>query len=256
MEFITGGDMMFYIQIHCSFTEAWACFYTAEVLLGIWFMHQRGVIYRDLKLDNVMIAGDGHIKLTDFGMCKENMGMGSQHGHDGLAITKTFCGTPDYLAPELIKRNGYTLTLDFWTVGVLLFEMIMGEAPFEGDDDSELFDNIVTAPIIVDPRFKKETRTCILGFMTRSPENRLGAGRSGKRDVMDHPFFRALDWEKLASKKIKPPFVPKSGKKALNFDAEFTMQKAVITPIGKTTVDDVDQDLFKEFDYETSLSEA
>eukprot|EP00039_Didymoeca_costata_P006650 m.92118 g.92118 ORF g.92118 m.92118 type:complete len:951 (+) comp13338_c0_seq1:124-2976(+) len=249
MEYIPGGDMMFHMMKHGSFSEAWAAFFAAEVLLAIFFLHRHHIIYRDLKLDNVMINTDGHVKLADFGMCKQNMYPGT--------ITKTFCGTPDYLAPEVIRRNGYGLELDFWTVGVLLYEMVMGEAPFEGEDDGELYGNILTADIYIDPTISKGARTCILGFMNREPQERLGSGSSGERDCMDHPFFSTkVDWDALKEKKVKPPFIPKMGADGCNFDKDFTVMVPKLTPADESKVAEIDQSVFKGFSFRANFEEC
>ena len=133
--------------------ETSVCFYAAEILMGLWFLHSKGIVYRDLKLDNVMIAKDGHVKIADFGMCKENMPYGT--------CTTTFCGTPDYLAPEIVAGwipesqsvaadLKYTSSVDFWTLGVVVFEMAQNMSPFEGEDENELFASILEDDIVVE----------------------------------------------------------------------------------------------------------
>lgn len=136
MELVSGGDLMYHIQHVDKFSVEQVRFIAAEIFIGLCFLHSNGVVYRDLKLDNVMLAATGHVKIADFGMCKENM-------HDG-ATTSTFCGTPGYLAPEIISERPYDKSVDFWSLGVMLFELLLGESPFDSDDDEELFNLILT----------------------------------------------------------------------------------------------------------------
>ncbi|XP_023609363.1 protein kinase C theta type [Myotis lucifugus] len=134
MEFLNGGDLMYHIQSCHKFDLPRATFYAAEIILGLQFLHSKGIVYRDLKLDNILLDKDGHIKIADFGMCKENM--------LGDAKTNTFCGTPDYIAPEILLGQKYNHSVDWWSFGVLLYEMLIGQSPFHGQDEEELFHSI------------------------------------------------------------------------------------------------------------------
>ncbi|XP_067833556.1 protein kinase C delta type-like [Heptranchias perlo] len=134
MEYLNGGDLMFHIQEKGRFDLYRTMFYGAEIICGLQFLHSKGIIYRDLKLDNVMLDKDGHVKIADFGMCKENV--------FGENRATTFCGTPDYIAPEILLGQKYTFSVDWWSFGVLLFEMLIGQSPFHGDDEDELFESI------------------------------------------------------------------------------------------------------------------
>ncbi|XP_051507659.1 protein kinase C eta type-like isoform X2 [Myxocyprinus asiaticus] len=140
MEFVNGGDLMFHIQKSRKFEENRARFYTAEITSALIFLHSKGIVYRDLKLDNVLLDKDGHCKLADFGMCKEGMFEG--------VVTGTFCGTPDYIAPEILQEMLYGPSVDWWALGVLLYEMLSGHAPFEAENEDDLFESILNEEII------------------------------------------------------------------------------------------------------------
>uniref|UniRef100_A0A8C3WNT0 Protein kinase C n=1 Tax=Catagonus wagneri TaxID=51154 RepID=A0A8C3WNT0_9CETA len=123
IEYVNGGDLMFHMQRQRKLPEEHARFYAAEICIALNFLHERGIIYRDLKLDNVLLDADGHIKLTDYGMCKEGLGPGD--------TTSTFCGTPNYIAPEILRGEEYGFSVDWWALGVLMFEMMAGRSPFD-----------------------------------------------------------------------------------------------------------------------------
>ncbi|KAJ7410409.1 hypothetical protein WISP_108526 [Willisornis vidua] len=243
MEYAAGGDLMMHIHTDV-FSEPRAVFYAACVVLGLQYLHEHKIVYRDLKLDNLLLDTEGFVKIADFGLCKEGMGFGDR--------TSTFCGTPEFLAPEVLTETSYTRAVDWWGLGVLIYEMLVGESPFPGDDEEEVFDSIVNDEVRY-PRFlSTEAISIMRRLLRRNPERRLGAGEKDAEDVKKHHFFRQIDWNALLAKKVKPPFVPtiRGREDVSNFDDEFTSEAPILTPPREPRIlSEEEQEMFRDFDY-------
>uniref|UniRef100_A0AAQ5XI51 protein kinase C n=1 Tax=Amphiprion ocellaris TaxID=80972 RepID=A0AAQ5XI51_AMPOC len=213
MEYAAGGDLMMHIHADV-FSEPRAVFYAACVVLGLQFLHEHKIVYRDR--------------------------------------TSTFCGTPEFLAPEVLTETSYTRAVDWWGLGVLIFEMLVGESPFPGDDEEEVFDSIVNDEVRY-PRFlSTEAISIMRRLLRRSPERRLGAGERDAEEVKKHLFFRNMDWNGLLAKKVKPPFVPtiQGANDVSNFDDEFTSEAPILTPPREPRMlSSEEQNMFSDFDY-------
>ncbi|XP_026571470.1 protein kinase C zeta type isoform X4 [Pseudonaja textilis] len=251
IEYVNGGDLMFHMQRQRKLPEEHARFYAAEICIALNFLHERGIIYRDLKLDNVLLDTEGHIKLTDYGMCKEGLGPGD--------TTSTFCGTPNYIAPEILRGEEYGFSVDWWALGVLMFEMMAGRSPFDIITDNPdmntedyLFQVILEKPIRI-PRFLSVKASHVLkGFLNKDPKERLGCQpQTGFSEIKSHTFFRSIDWDLLEKKQATPPFQPQiTDDYGLdNFDTQFTSEPVQLTPDDEDVIKRIDQSEFEGFEY-------
>ncbi|KAJ3118143.1 Serine/threonine kinase [Phlyctochytrium bullatum] len=238
MEYVSGGDLMCHIQEKKRFSQNRAKFYACEVLLAIEYFHKNNVIYRDLKLDNILMSPDGHLKVADYGICKENMPYG--------ATTRTYCGTPDYMAPEILAEKKYGRAVDWWSFGVLIYVMLVGRYPFPGGDERDILDLIMSDAIEYPSNMPRDTLSLLQQLLNKDPARRLGGGKLDAEEVKRHPYFAGVDWNAFMQKRVPPPWKPTitSATDVSNFDAEFTREPAVLTPIQAT----LNKDQQKEFD--------
>ncbi|CCL99436.1 uncharacterized protein FIBRA_01454 [Fibroporia radiculosa] len=216
-DFKSGGELFWHLQRETRFSEDRARFYIAELILALEHLHKYDIVYRDLKPENILLDATGHVALCDFGLSKPDLRSDQ--------LTNTFCGTTEYLAPEvLLDEHGYSKLVDFWSLGVLLFEMCCGWSPFYAEDTQQMYKNICFGKI----RFPKgviceDGKQFVKALLNRNPKHRLGAQRDAE-ELKEHLYFKSIDWKALSLKQVTPPFKPavESDESVANFDPEFT----------------------------------
>uniref|UniRef100_A0A8C7V6R5 Ribosomal protein S6 kinase n=1 Tax=Oncorhynchus mykiss TaxID=8022 RepID=A0A8C7V6R5_ONCMY len=222
LDFLRGGDLFTRLSKEVMFTEEDVKFYLAELALALDHLHGLGIIYRDLKPENLPMY---HFQLgsfccplfvPDFGLSKESI------DHENKAYS--FCGTVEYMAPEVVNRRGHTLSADWWSYGVLMFEMLTGTLPFQGKDRKETMTMILKAKLGMPQFLSQDAQSLLRNLFKRNPGNRLGAGPDGVEEIKRHSLFSTIDWNKLFRRELHPPFKPASGRPddTIYFDSEFT----------------------------------
>nr|CAB3265766.1 ribosomal protein S6 kinase alpha-3 [Phallusia mammillata] len=216
LAFLRGGDLFTRLSKELMFTEDDVKFYLAELALALDHLHSLGIIYRDLKPENILLDVDGHIALTDFGLSKEAL--------DGSEKAFSFCGTVEYMAPEVVNRRGHDHSADWWSFGVLMYEMLTGQLPFQGRDRKDTMTQILKAKLGMPQFLSPEAQSLLRTLFKRNPANRLGSGTDGVEEIKRHSFFAGIDWNKLLRKDLPPPFKPATtrAEDATYFDTEFT----------------------------------
>jgi RAC serine/threonine-protein kinase len=251
-EYVNGGELYFHLSTERQFPEERTRFYGAEIICAIKYLHGLGIIYRDLKLENLLLDHDGHIKIADFGLCKEDIHFGS--------TTKTFCGTPEYLAPEVLEDSDYGRAVDWWGTGVVMYEMMTGRLPFYNHDHEVMFELILVEDVRFPSKMSQEARDVLTGLLIKDPYRRLGGGPDDAKEIMNHAFFRNINWTDLENKKLEPPFKPQvmSETDTRYFDTEFTGESVELTPPDTSegglsdisTIAEVDESTFSQFSYQ------
>jgi len=219
MDYLPGGELFYHLKKKGRFDEDTAKFYAAEVLLAIEYIHDKlDIMYRDLKPENILLDSNGHIKVTDFGLATSTKKAFS------------FSGTPEYFAPEILAEKGYDKTVDWWSLGCLLYEMLAGQPPFKYKTKTQLFNDILNNKPMMPSYFSKDAHDLLTGLMTKSPETRLG--NKGTEEIKQHPFFKGVIWEDILSKKRTPPIIPTLTKPddVRNFDKTFVNEPVRETP--------------------------
>lgn len=215
LEYCNGGELFFHLSRAGRFSEGRSRFYIAEILMAIEYLHQLNIIYRDLKPENILLDADGHVKITDFGLSKEGIA-------DNVSA-KSMCGTPEYLAPEILAKQGHGKAVDWYSLGALMYEMLTGLPPFYTRDRDKLFERIRKGDLQYPPYIPAAAKSLLQGFLTGDPNRRLGGGPGDGEEVRAHPWFEGIDWEAVHQRRVPPPFKPnvESGADVKYFDKEF-----------------------------------
>ncbi|OLY85358.1 Serine/threonine-protein kinase gad8 [Smittium mucronatum] len=244
LAFINGGELFHHLHREGKFDQHLSRFYAAELLCALECLHSYDVVYRDLKPENILLDYSGHVALCDFGLCKLNMTDDKK--------TNTFCGTPEYLAPELLLGHGYTRTVDWWTFGILLYEMLTGLPPFYCENPNEMYRRVLEEKLTFPPGLGTRAKALIKGLLIRDPQYRLGS--NGATEIKQQQFFAEIDWDLLLGKKYDPPFKPlvNSAFDTSNFEDEFTTELAEDSYIPDSNLSETVQQQFSGFSYDGS----
>ncbi|XP_063068924.1 cAMP-dependent protein kinase catalytic subunit PRKX-like [Engraulis encrasicolus] len=211
LEYMPGGELFSFLRSKGKFNNNTGLFYSAEIVCAIEYMHTKDIVYRDLKPENILMDCEGHIKLTDFGFAKK------------LCVDRTWtlCGTPEYLAPEVIQGKGHGTAVDWWALGVLIFEMLSGHPPFFDDNPFGIYQKVLSGKLECPRHLDFYVKDLIKKLLMVDKTKRLGNLRNGAEDVKKHRWFKPVDWDVVPQRRLKPPIVPKVTHEGdtSNFDA-------------------------------------
>jgi len=240
LDYINGGELFYHLKKEGRFAENRVKLYAAEIASALDHLHNLDIVYRDLKPENILLDSEGHICITDFGLSKQ---IESSEG------THTFCGTPEYLAPEVLKGQGHGTAVDWWSLGTLLFEMLTGLPPFYAQNVNVMYTKILSGELKFPSYISDNAKSLLEGLLTRDPEKRLGS--NGGQEVKQHAWFSEIDWDKLVRKEIEPPFKPKvkSIDDTSQIDPTFTRERPVDSVPDPSVLSDSVQGTFEGFTY-------
>ncbi|CAN4099337.1 unnamed protein product [Withania somnifera] len=199
LDFINGGHLFYHLYRQGIFSEDQARIYAAEIVSAVSHLHQSGIVHRDLKPENILMDADGHVMLTDFGLAKEI---------DESSRSNSMCGTTEYMAPEIVQSKGHNKDADWWSVGILLYEMLTGQPPFTHSNRKKLQEKIIDEKVKLLPRLSGEAHSLLKGLLQKDPSKRLGNGPRGGDEIKSHKWFRTINWKKLDARELQPKFQP------------------------------------------------
>ncbi|KAI3408979.1 uncharacterized protein J3R85_019928 [Psidium guajava] len=239
LDFINGGHLFFQLYHHGLFREDLARIYAAEIISAVAHLHANGIMHRDLKPENILLDAEGHVALTDFGLAKQL----EENGR-----SNSLCGTVEYMAPEIVLGKGHDKAADWWSVGVLLFEMLTGKPPFIGGNREKIQQKIVKDKMKLPNFLSSEAHSLLKGLLQKGPSKRLGSGPNGSADIKNHKWFKTINWKKLEAREIKPSFLPEvAGKQCIaNFEKKWTDMPIADSPAASPTAAG---NPFKDFTY-------
>jgi len=242
LEYLSGGELFMHLEREGIFHEDTACFYVSEITLALEHLHGQGIIYRDLKPENILLDATGHVKLTDFGLCKESI--------DEETVTHTFCGTIEYMAPEILTRTGHGKAVDWWSLGALMYDMLTGAPPFTAENRKKTIEKILKGKLNLPPYLTPDARDLIKKLLKRQINLRLGSGLADAEPIKCHPFFKHINWADVIGKKLDPPFRPvlTSEDDTSQFDTNFTRETPVDSPCSTNLSESVNL-VFQGFTY-------
>ncbi|XP_008810846.2 serine/threonine-protein kinase AtPK2/AtPK19-like [Phoenix dactylifera] len=231
LDFVNGGHLFFQLYRHGLFREDLARIYTAEIVSAVSHLHANGIMHRDLKPENILLDADGHAMLTDFGLAKQ---------FDENTRSNSMCGTIEYMAPEIILGKGHDKAADWWSVGILLFEMLTGKPPFVNGNREKAQQKIVKEKIKLPAYLSSEAHSLLKGLLQKEASKRLGSGPGGSNEIKSHKWFKSINWRKLAAREVRPSFLPNvAGKNCVaNFDECWTSMPLLDSPAASPVAGD------------------
>ncbi|KAF9122181.1 hypothetical protein BGW39_009979 [Mortierella sp. 14UC] len=248
LDYYPGGDIATQLAKWHRFEPERCLFYAAEIVLGIEELHRQGIVYRDLKPENILLAFDGHIVLTDFGLSKQFPTFSASSPYLTEDKTNTFCGTAEYLAPEILRAAEYSYSVDWWSLGTLLYEMLSGITPFWAENHAQMYQRVLEDELEFPMEIDQDAASFIAGLLERNPDNRLGS--QGVYHVKNHPYFSAIDWDLALKRQLPCPYIPDliSEEDLSNFDDAFLTMTPRLSP-GNHTLSNSIQNCFQGYSY-------